>query len=259
MGLKEYFILKSSLEAKWNESFLSTLHNTISDIYGSNTFDKGNLKMVSLDDVTSYMFNTFEKYGNSWKSNKLDNPKDYSDKLKEIKELVNERARLDSYFSIPGFKIEVIRVYMLKLIIQLQNEGFIREISKLTTEGSFEYPSAEDLLLQIFVSCVREFDEYYMLNMRTGKSIMLNNVWEIPPKTENEFYICKGTGNKIVGVISDKKFEHNFDLEGVFSIMVLFVYHIKKMHVGYISTKKTNAFNELIKNFDINDERYLDV
>jgi len=257
MNLKEYFILKSSFEHRANDSFLSTLHNTMNDLYNGTTSETSNLKMISLDDVTSYMFNTFEKYGNAWKSKKLDTAKDYKNKLEEVRDLINERARLDSYFNVTGFKIELIRIYMLKLIIKLQNEGFVREINRLNSEMNYDYPQIEDILLRMFVSCVREFDDYYKLNLNSGKSILVNNSWEVPKLSESEFHICKVSGNRLNGFIGTQKFEKSFDFEGVFSAMVLFVYQIKKSH-NVLNSRKTNAFSELVKNFDITDERYLD-
>lgn len=258
MGLKEYFILKPQFESRPSDSFLGSFNQTITDLYGGNRNDNSDLKMVSLDDVTSYMFNTFEKYGTAWKTNKLDNPKDYNNKLKEVRDLVNERARLDNYFTIPGHRIEIIRVHMLKLIIKLQNDGFVREINKMNTEMNFDYPSIEDILLKLFVSCVREYDDYYLANIDAGRNILIKNTWEVPKKTDMEFYICKSTGGRLTGIVNNQKFEKTFDLEGIFSTMVLFVHNIKKMHSGYINPKKVNAFNDLLKTFDISDERYLE-
>lgn len=258
MGLKEYFILKPQFETRPSESFLSSFQQTKSHMYNDNRGETGNLKMVSLDDVTSYMFNTFEKYGNAWKTEKLDNAKDYANKLREVKELVNERARLDSYFVVPGFKIEVIRVYMLKLIIRMQNEGFVKQVNSLSSEVNFDYPSIEDIFLRMFVACVREFDEYYIANPASARSILIGSTWEIPKKNDMEFFICKNSGGKLTGITGSQKFEKSFDLEGIFSVIVFFIHHIKKMHNAYISAKRLNTFGELIKSFDITDERYLD-
>lgn len=241
--LKDYQIVKGILEGYQND--FQDLSVSLND---SVNVEQG-LRLANLDEIISYSMSGRQQWGSCWENQFFDNSQ-VASMNKELKRLIRERNTLDSYFKIDGYSISNIRLFMLKKLCRLQNDGFIREINNENEKDYYIYPSNEEILLNIFISYISENNNHYQLMQGRRISIFITSFMEVAKKNKEDFFLQKNPNGNITIFYGETVLENFYDIQTAFSVMVLLTHHMKQYHTSYINTRQ-RAFNELISRFNI--------
>ena len=172
-----------------------------------------------------------QQWGSSWENQFFDNSQ-VASMNKELKRLIRERNTLDSYFKIDGYSISNIRLFMLKKLCRLQNDGFIREINNENEKDYYIYPSNEEILLNIFISYISENNNHYQLMQGRRISIFITSFMEVAKKNKEDFFLQKNPNGNITIFYGETVLENFYDIQTAFSVMVLLTHHMKQYHFG---------------------------
>ena len=208
---------------------------------------------MNLDEILSLDIYSIFRYGSNWEiKNNFKNPLDLKKKLIELDNLLKEREILDSFFKIENYCIEKIRIYLLKKLFKMQKKNFIEEIENDYYVNLKIYPSIENFLLNLFIKNLKNLDKFYSQNR---SNIFLNQYLTYIKKNEKDFFIQKFGFSNFVVFMGNEKFSVFNDLQGVFCIMVFFVFHVKKHHWDYVKylKREESAFGELFSIFKIDN------
>ena len=217
--------------------------------------EKKKLKPVSLDEIMSYSLKRLKQWGGNWQDHFFDH-NDLITQFAKLDKLLAERDQLDSYLDIKGFKIEETRVYLLQRLFQLQKDNFAIEINQLEDLQDPYYPSDKDLLLNVFINCVKENDRYYSLDNFANKNVFINEFLEFSKRSELDFLILKSTNENIKLYCGPIELNSVFDMQMCFTVMTLFTHHILTFHEKHLASGKNNAFEMLTKIFDIKKKSF---
>lgn len=246
INLKDFNIIKEFIQ----ENRTMDYNHPVLPLYFKNKENAKIEKVMNLNELLTLDIFSIFRYGSNWGLNEFNSPNELKIKLMELDDLLNERALLDSYFNFEEYSIDKTRIYLLKKLFKMQKKNFIEEIDNDYYVDQKFYPSVENILLHLFVNNLKNLDKFYSQNKT---SIFLNPYLSYIKKDEKDFYIQKSGFHNYVVFMGNDKFSCFCDLQGVFNIMVFFVFHVKKYHWDYIKylKKKDNAFGELFSIFKI--------
>ncbi len=197
MNLKEYFIFKNFTTKNGKIEYSPMMNNLFQQI-------KTGRKMVSIEEMFYLDFRNIVRFGLDWNTEKLKSSTELTLKIEELKNILNQRTVLDSYFLIDGFEVKKIRLYLLKKLFKMRKGNFIKQLENNIQGSNKSIPTIERVLLHLFVRGVKEFDPYYHLPNKAN--IFLPGYLENVRKDEKDFFILEKGFGRLVGYSGNLEF-----------------------------------------------------
>lgn len=170
----------------------------------------------------------------------------------QMADLLNIRANLDIYLSPIGFRIENNRQFILRRLVLLQQEDFLRVLNNNENDLKKHQPTDTEILLQAFIQYLFDCDRYYSQNPVAREEFFLRGFLPQPFRSQNKLQL-EIRPKQIQCHIMDNSIPFLKNASGVFSLITFIIAFVQMKHSAELESLPVCAFRDLMQRFDVSN------